>query len=106
MNELQQILQAFKQSQQVGKRMVLATVVQTSGSVYRRPGARMLITEDGRMISAINGGCLEADILERSRPLLCNNSNPTLVRYNTTSSDDIIFGFGMGCNGIVDVLLE
>lgn len=106
MNELQRILHAFEQTQQTGKRAVLATVVRTSGSVYRRPGARMLLTEDGQMISAISGGCLEADIVERSRLLLADGGSPSLVRYDTTSSDDIVFGFGMGCNGIVDVLIE
>ncbi|MBD2261172.1 XdhC/CoxI family protein [Pseudanabaena sp. FACHB-2040] len=106
MNELQLILQAFERSQQARERAVLATVVQTNGSVYRRPGARMLLTEGGQMISAISGGCLEADILERSRLLLADGGDPSLVRYDTTSSDDIVFGFGMGCNGIIDVLIE
>ncbi|WP_413168047.1 XdhC family protein [Capilliphycus salinus ALCB114379] len=106
MNELQRILQAFEQSQRAGKRAVLATVVQTCGSVYRRAGARMLLTEDGQMVGAISGGCLEADILERSRLLLAEGGDSILVRYDTTSSDDIVFGFGMGCNGIVDVLIE
>lgn len=106
MKELQRILQAFEESQQAEKRAVLATVVQTSGSVYRRPGARMLLTEDGQMVSAISGGCLEADILERSRSLLSKGGDPILVRYDTTSSEDIVFGFGLGCNGIVDVLIE
>ncbi|XWK89614.1 MAG: XdhC/CoxI family protein [Phormidium sp.] len=106
MNELQRILQAFEHSQQAEKRAVLATVVRTSGSAYRRPGARMLLTEDGEMIGAISGGCLESDILDRSHSLLSNNTNPILVRYDTTSSDDIVFGFGLGCNGIVDVLIE
>lgn len=106
MNELKRILYAFEQSQQNGKRTVLATVVRTEGSVYRRPGARMLVTEDGQKIGAISGGCLEADILERSRSLLSTGGAPTLVRYDTTSNDDIMFGLGLGCNGIVDVLLE
>lgn len=106
MSELKQILQAFEQSQQVGKRTVLVTVVRTSGSVYRRPGVRMLLTEDGQMIGAISSGCLEADILERSRPLLANHGDPILLRYDTTSNDDIVFGFGMGCNGVVEVLIE
>ncbi|MBD1852459.1 XdhC family protein [Cyanobacteria bacterium FACHB-502] len=100
------MLQAFEQIQNNGKRAVLATVVRTSGSVYRRPGARMLLTEDGEMTSAISGSCLEADILERSRSLFSTDSDPILVRYDTTSNDDILFGFGLGCNGIVDVLLE
>ncbi len=106
MNELQRILHAFDQTQQAGKQAVLATVVRTSGSVYRRPGTRMLITEDGRMVSAISGGCLEADILERSRALLAQGKPPLLVRYDTTADDDIVFGLGLGCNGIVDVLIE
>jgi xanthine dehydrogenase accessory factor len=106
MNELRRMLQAFEQSRQAGKRAVLATVVQTSGSVYRRPGARMLLTEDGQMVSAISGGCLESDILERSHPLFSTNPNPVLIRYDTTSSEDIVFGFGLGCNGVVDVLIE
>jgi xanthine dehydrogenase accessory factor len=106
MSELQRILQAFEQSQQAGKRAVLATVVRTSGSVYRRPGARMLITEDEQMVSAISGGCLEADMLERSRSLFSTDRDPILVRYDTTSYDDIVFGFGLGCNGVINVLLE
>lgn len=106
MNERQRILQAFEQSQQVGTRAVLATVMQTSGSVYRRAGARMLLTEDGKTVGAISGGCLEADLLERSRSLLATQGQSTVIRYDTTASDDIVFGLGLGCNGTVDVLLE
>lgn len=106
MNEIQRILQAFENSRKAGKRGVLATVARTSGSVYRRPGARMILTEDGEMFGAISGGCLEGDILDRSHSLFSNNANPILVKYDTTSSDDIVFGFGLGCNGIVEVLIE
>ncbi|MBD2449961.1 XdhC family protein [Nostoc sp. FACHB-152] len=106
MNELQNILQAFTHSQESGQRTALATVVQTSGSVYRRPGARMLLVEDGQMISAISGGCLEGDVFERSQLLMFEGGKPMLVRYDTTSGEDIVFGFGLGCNGVVDVLIE
>lgn len=66
----------------------------------------MLVPEDGKMVGAISGGCLEADIVARSQHLLSDGSKPYVVRYDTTFSDDLVFGFGMGCNGIVDVLLE
>lgn len=66
----------------------------------------MLVTEDGQMISAISGGCLEADVVVRSHRLLADGGKPYVVRYDTTSSDDLVFGFGMGCSGIVNVLLE
>ncbi|HEY9801055.1 MAG TPA: XdhC/CoxI family protein [Leptolyngbyaceae cyanobacterium] len=106
MNELQQILQAFTYSQKSGQRTALATVVQTSGSVYRRIGARMLLLEDGQMISAISGGCLEGDVFERAQSLMFDGGEPMVVRYDTTSGEDIVFGFGLGCNGVVDVLIE
>lgn len=107
MNELQRILQAFAHSQQKRERTALATVVQTSGSVYRRAGARMLLTETGEMISAISGGCLEADVLARAQSLLKEDHSPLVVRYDTMNhEEDLLFGLGMGCNGIVDVLIE
>ncbi|MFB6276059.1 MAG: XdhC family protein [Halothece sp.] len=107
MNELKRILQAFEQRQQRGQRTALATVVQTSGSVYRRPGARMLLTEEGEIISAISGGCLEADVLARAQSSLEEETPPFVVRYDTTNTEeDLLFGFGLGCNGIVDVLIE
>ena len=107
MNELKRILQAFEQSKRRGQRTALATVVQTSGSVYRRPGARMLLTEEGEIISAISGGCLEADVLARAQSTFQAETPPFVVRYDTTNTEeDLLFGFGLGCNGIVDVLIE
>jgi xanthine/CO dehydrogenase XdhC/CoxF family maturation factor len=106
MKELQNILKAFEQSQIAGQRMAIATVVKTIGSVYRRPGARMLLTEAGQIVGAISGGCLESDVFERAKPLLLENSQSILVQYDTTASDDVIWGMGMGCNGIVQVLIE
>ncbi|MBW4582586.1 MAG: XdhC family protein [Tildeniella nuda ZEHNDER 1965/U140] len=106
MKELQAILKVFEQSQIAGQRMAIATVVKTMGSVYRRPGARMLLTETGQMVGAISGGCLESDVFERAKPLLLQSSKSILVQYDTTASDDVIWGMGMGCNGAVQVLIE
>lgn len=107
MNELQQIIKAFKQSQERGQKAALATIVQTHGSVYRRAGARMLLTENGEMISVISGGCLESDVLERAKVCLTEGSHPTIVQYDTRNiEEDILTGFGMGCRGVIDVLIE
>ncbi|MHC5822688.1 MAG: XdhC family protein, partial [Nostoc sp.] len=62
MNELQAILEGFELSQNSGEITFLATVVKTQGSTYRRPGAKMLITNTGRMIGTISAGCLENDV--------------------------------------------
>jgi len=108
-NELRAIVEAYGQAAREGKRTVLATVVRTSGSVYRRAGARMLVTLDSgggcSTTGTISGGCLERDVCERARGVLQKDA-PALVRYDTTADDDIVWGLGVGCNGVVEVLLE
>lgn len=106
MKELQNILKAFEQSKNSGQCAAIATVVKTSGSVYRRPGARMFLTQAGQMVGAISGGCLESDVFERAQPLMLNGGNPIVVQYDTTASDDVVWGLGLGCNGAVQVLIE
>jgi len=66
----------------------------------------MLLTETGEMVGAISGGCLESDVFERAKPLLWQNSKPIVVQYDTTANDDLVWGMGMGCNGVVQVLVE
>jgi xanthine dehydrogenase accessory factor len=83
----------------------LATVVSVEGSSYRRPGARMLITESGETTGVLSGGCLERDVCERAQKVM-SVGTPVVVRYDTTNKDDIVWGLGLGCNGIIDVLIE
>ncbi len=83
----------------------LATVVSVAGSSYRRPGARMLITESGETTGVLSGGCLERDVCERAQKVM-RTGTPVVVRYDTTNKDDIVWGHGLGCSGIVDVLIE
>nr|WP_221276061.1 XdhC/CoxI family protein [Mucilaginibacter lappiensis] len=103
--ELQDIVQAFDRAHQTGKQTALATVVHVEGSSYRRAGARMLITEDGQLTGAISGGCLEGDALRKARLVMAQNK-PMLVTYDTTDDDDAKFGVGLGCNGIIHILIE
>ena len=105
MKELQSIIDASRVLEQRGVQAALATVVNVAGSTYRRPGARMLIAADGQTIGSVSGGCLERDVLNQAqRVLQCNTTR--LIRYDSTSDDDIAWEFNLGCNGIVDVLIE
>ncbi|MDP1973832.1 MAG: XdhC family protein, partial [Sediminibacterium sp.] len=83
MKEIGDIVLAYEQSLQLGLKMALATVVSVDGSSYRRPGARMLVTEDGKFTGAISGGCLEGDAL-RKAALAINQGKKKLVVYDTT----------------------
>ena len=105
MKELEDIVKAFDIASQQGKQTALATVVQVEGSSYRRAGARMLVTEEGELTGAISGGCLEGDALRKAR-LAMAQQQPMLVTYDTTDDDDAKLGVGLGCNGIIHILIE
>ncbi|GMQ23838.1 XdhC family protein [Algoriphagus sp. oki45] len=105
MKELQQIIQAYEVYKSENLAMALATVVKVDGSAYRRPGARMLVTQDGALTGAISGGCLEGDALRKAQTVIFQGKS-MLVTYDTTDEDDQKFGVGLGCNGIIHVLIE
>ncbi|MBW4562757.1 MAG: XdhC family protein [Mojavia pulchra JT2-VF2] len=105
MNELNAILKAFKECQHNAEPAFLATIVNVKGSTYRRPGARMLMTQAGHMLGMISGGCLENDVFEHTRCSMLDGQ-PIVVTYDTTADEDIVWGFGLGCNGVVQVLIE
>lgn len=105
MNELQAILKAFEESQPNAEPVFLATVVNVKGSTYRQPGARMLMTEADQIVGTISGGCLEKDVFEHTR-FSMPDRQAIVVTYDTTADEDIVWGFGLGCNGVVQVLIE
>ncbi len=84
---------------------VLATLVTAEGSSYRRPGARMLVTDGRGRIGSISGGCLEEDLLERSGRV-AETGRAEIVVYDTTTENDLLWGVGLGCHGVVRILLE
>ncbi|MGE6392983.1 XdhC family protein [Psychrobacter pacificensis] len=133
MNQVADILKLASEAQQQGVDAVLATVVHTEGSAYRRAGAMMLIREDGRSVGMISGGCLEPHIIKRAFWLTRDGANVQVyqtgddieyadngqaqVAINKEAGDtddlddfdDMDFdelNFGLGCNGRVHVLFE
>jgi xanthine dehydrogenase accessory factor len=84
---------------------VLATVVATAGSTYRKPGARMLIMADGSYLGLLSGGCLEADLMVHAQETL-SGGKTRAVEYDMRGPDDVLFGIGSGCEGAMRVLLE
>lgn len=105
MKELKAILKAHQHVLEQGKRAALASIVRVEGSAYRRPGARMLVTEDGEVTGSISGGCLETDAIRKARQVM-QTGKPQLVTYDTLDDDDTTHGVGLGCNGVVQVLIQ
>ncbi|HXM26807.1 MAG TPA: XdhC family protein, partial [Chthoniobacterales bacterium] len=107
MSDLSQLLTFRDRQQAVNTPLLLVTIVRTAGSTYRRPGARLLLTPDGRHEGTISGGCLEADLVETAWNRVAKNGNrPTMMRYDTSEDGEILWGTGTGCGGQVDLLLE
>ena len=115
MNQVADILTLAKQAEQQNVDAVLATVVRTEGSAYRRAGAMMLICADGRSVGMISGGCLEPHIIKRAFWLTRDGANVQVYQTGDDQreySDDLELNsedelnFGLGCNGRVHVLFE
>ncbi len=98
------MMAAFSAAQASGGVCVLVTVVGTRGSSYRSPGARMLILPDGSRIGAVSGGCLEGELCRRAH--WWTSESPAVLKTFDTSTQEDNEGFGLGCGGGIDLLLE
>lgn len=105
MKEFKAIVDAFDKIDFTTQKAALATVVKVSGSSYRSPGARMLITDNGRWVGSISGGCLEGDALRKARNVMTTGESITIT-YDTREESNQSLGIGLGCNGVIDVLIE
>ena len=105
MSELSDLLDAAEAMAARGEPMALATVVATRGSTYRRAGARLLIPAEGEPIGNISGGCLEGDVARIGREVLVAGV-PRTVEFDMTADDDAVWGYGLGCNGAIELFVE
>lgn len=105
MKELIQILGQLNRLLQSGESFALATVVFVDGSAYRRPGARMLIDEQGNWWGGISGGCLEGDLLKKAQ-LAMRQQTIKNITYDTREDDPFQLGIGLGCQGLIEIIID
>jgi len=98
-------LEAIERVSARGQRMALATIVAVRGSTYRRPGARLLVPEQGAPVGNLSGGCLEGDVADVAR-LVMDEGAARLAGWDLTADDDDVWGLGLGCNGAIEVFIE
>lgn len=104
-NKNKHLLDAYRQLKLKNENCVLATIIETFGSTYQKAGARMLINKAGDMTGLLGGGCFERDLVEHAQSVF-ENGNAKTVFYDMRSSDNVIWGLSLGCNGAVKVLLQ
>ncbi|RHW78056.1 XdhC family protein [Colwellia sp. RSH04] len=103
-NRLEQLL-AYWFDKKDDHQWVLATIYETQGSAYRKAGARMLINSNGQSFGLLSGGCLEADLMRKAQKCL-SADNSLIVVYDMQDDADIAWQLGIGCGGVVKVLLQ
>ena len=96
-HEFIHIVKAFTKAKQKRFKSVLVTVVDLNGSSYRKPGVRMLIHENGNMVGAVSGGCVEKEILRQSQSVF-KTYKPKIITYDGR--------FRLGCEGFLYILIE
>jgi xanthine dehydrogenase accessory factor len=85
--------------------LVLATIIATEGSTYRKPGAMMLISADGSFEGMISGGCLEGDLLHHASKVFASGQ-AEFVTYDMHAGEDLVWSLGLGCDGVIHLMLQ
>jgi len=85
--------------------LVLATIIATEGSTYRKPGAMMLISRDGAFEGMISGGCLEGDLLHHAAKVF-DSGETAFVTYDMHAGEDLVWSLGLGCDGVIHLMLQ
>jgi xanthine dehydrogenase accessory factor len=105
MSEQRAIAHELARASRENESIVLASVVRTEGTTYRAVGARMVVRADGATVGLLSSGCLEGEIIERAVRVR-ESGRAEIMTYDGRSDDELVWGLGTGCNGLVEILLE
>jgi xanthine dehydrogenase accessory factor len=99
-----QLCQFFLRHTAESLSLALITVLSTEGSTYSKAGSQMLVNEQGDFQGMLSGGCLEGDLAERSTAII-SSGVAEIISYDLRGDDDV-FGFGVGCEGALRILIQ
>ncbi|HEY2896649.1 MAG TPA: XdhC family protein [Gemmatimonadaceae bacterium] len=105
MSEQRAIAREMARASRENECIVLASVVRTEGTTYRAVGARMAVRADGATVGLLSSGCLEGEIMERAARVRTSGIAEVMT-HDGRSDDELVWGLGTGCNGLVEILLE
>ena len=99
------LIRHFKEWQITDTSLVLATVIHTEGSTYSKAGRHILIRASGEHVGLLSGGCLEGDLADQARSVFATGA-PQIITYDMRDAADDLWGIGLGCNGMMQILLQ
>ncbi len=86
-----------------GRRVALATVIQTWGSAPQPVGSLLLIDEDGNFLGSVSGGCVEAEVIEQAKDVIATSA-PKTLEFGV--EDETAWQVGLACGGTIRVYVE
>ena len=105
MSELQDVLRAIEEGAARARAWRSQRSSAIHGSTYRREGARLAIPAEGSPVGTISGGCLEGEVCQIAGDVMAEGTT-RLLHYDLTADDEAVWGWGLGCNGVIDVFVE
>ncbi|HEY0720213.1 MAG TPA: XdhC family protein [Gammaproteobacteria bacterium] len=103
-NQDKQVLDAVRRWGAQGHHFILTTVARTWGSAPRPPGAWMALRDDGLVQGSVSGGCIEADLIERTLRGDFADTRPFVVKYGVTQEEASYYG--LPCGGMMELVIE
>jgi xanthine dehydrogenase accessory factor len=99
------LVETFQSWSSQGEALVLVTVIETEGSTYSKAGRQLLMQADGTHAGLVSGGCLEGDLANHAQQVMASGV-PALITYDMRDDADDLWGIGLGCNGLMRLLLQ
>ena len=98
------ILKAAEDWRREGRKVALATVVETWGSAPRPAGSSLVINDDGTFLGSVSGGCVEGAVVTAALEVLEGSRPPGVITFGY--SDDEAFAVGLTCGGTIHLFVE
>ncbi|MBI3837077.1 MAG: XdhC family protein [Planctomycetia bacterium] len=100
---MRELLDRLISAVQSGRRVACCRLVETRGSTPQKPGAAMLVFDDGSQSGTLGGGCVEAEVKRQALAVLAKD-DASVVRFQL--DDDYGWDDGLICGGRMQVLID
>jgi len=97
------ILKAAEDWRKQGRKVALATVVETWGSAPRPVGSNLVIDEEGNFLGSVSGGCVEGAVVTEALDVL-DTGKPKILEFGV--ADETAWKVGLSCGGTIRVFVE
>jgi xanthine/CO dehydrogenase XdhC/CoxF family maturation factor len=103
LNTASEVLELAAAWRRAGRRVAIATVVDTWGSSPRPVGSQLLVDEHGEFLGSVSGGCIEGAVIGEAMEVI-RSGTPRLLDFGV--SDEQAWDVGLSCGGKVQVYVE